>query len=770
MEDRELLRQYVAGSEAAFAEIARRHASLVHSAALRQVRGPAEAEDVTQAVFILLARKAPQLREDVILSAWLFKAVRWVAGTQRRAEARRRERERKAITMREETRPSSSVELQPDRWDDIAPLLDEGINRLSERYRVPLLLRFFEGRSFEEVARRLGLSEACVRQRVTRALAKLREFLSSRRVEVTSAVLAGGLVSGAVKAAPAGVIVSAAAAPTVLAGPAALLAHGVLGASTLLRAKVLAVLTSLLALASGVATVVTVQLQAAQPQRLPPTARALTALAPNTTAAPRPVKRLVLPRPTIGRQIGQAPPAGTVIDLHGSPLAGANVMLVTPRRPLTINDPQGFGGLRMITSGDGSFAFPAQEREWQIVVVHADGYAFAERASGNTHRPLQLQPWARVSGTVWSEDKPVAFAHVRLASWTASPSWQRQSVFQSESASTDANGHFAFTHVMPGPLFVARQWTGRIECLANYALDRAEAGKVTSVDIGRGGVTIVGRVKFDRISAEQTNPATRPALNYTGRLTRRTPPVFPSPPAGLTDRQLHHFYREWERSETGRETFHAQLTDQFPISPDGTFRLASVQPGAYVLTLVTYGQSDEHGIEVTTSADCDVTVPPAAALHGSTAVADLGTLTLRPAASVTIGRLQPPISIPHSGDSAAFELGHPLGRPVLLYFWDQRHLDEQEISRIRAWASGGHLAVIGINAADDQREAATAAAAHGMDWPQVHVANLGPGAADRFTPGETLLLNSNQVIVARHSPRDKTDAVSDALRAMGISP
>src|SRR6266404_830956 len=98
--DLELLRAYAAnGSDDAFRTVLERYVGLVHSAALRQVRNPQLAEEVTQAVFIVLARKAASLRSGTVLAGWLFRTTRFVAARAVRDEQRRQRREQEAAFM-----------------------------------------------------------------------------------------------------------------------------------------------------------------------------------------------------------------------------------------------------------------------------------------------------------------------------------------------------------------------------------------------------------------------------------------------------------------------------------------------------------------------------------------------------------------------------------------------------------------------------------------------------------------------------------------------
>ena len=201
--DHELLRRYAeTGDETSFAELVRRHVSLVYSAALRQVNGDAHlAQDVTQLVFADFARKAGALALHRVLAGWLFTSTRYAAAKLVRGAQRRRAREAEAELMQEIVHDDRAN--APD-WAKVQPVLDAALAELGETDRTAVLLRFFEGRDFAGVGARLGLSDNTARMRVERAMEKLRVALDRRGVTSTTAALALALGNQAVVAAPAG--------------------------------------------------------------------------------------------------------------------------------------------------------------------------------------------------------------------------------------------------------------------------------------------------------------------------------------------------------------------------------------------------------------------------------------------------------------------------------------------------------------------------------------------------------------------------------------
>jgi uncharacterized protein (TIGR03435 family) len=198
--DFELIREYVrAGSEAAFTELVSRHINFVYSAALRQVRHPHLAQEVAQAVFLLLARKASKIRETTLLAAWLFRTTRFVALTQIRSASRRLRYEKEA-QMPAGDEPSHPGEL----WAQVSPRLDGALSKLGETDRRAILLRFFESKNLAEVGSLLGLKEDTARKRIDRALLKLQRHFRAQGITSTNTIL-GDLISvHGVEDAPAG--------------------------------------------------------------------------------------------------------------------------------------------------------------------------------------------------------------------------------------------------------------------------------------------------------------------------------------------------------------------------------------------------------------------------------------------------------------------------------------------------------------------------------------------------------------------------------------
>jgi RNA polymerase sigma factor (sigma-70 family) len=196
-DDMDLVREYAARqSEQAFEALVFRHVNLVYSSALRQANDPHLAEEITQAVFILLARKAGALGSGTILPSWLHRTACFVAADALKAGRRRAQREKEAH-MQLLNEPESDV------WQDISPLLDNAIAGLNEKDRHAIVLRYFQNKSLQEISAAIGVSEDAAKKRVNRALEKLQKFFSKRGVSSTTAAIAAAIYANSIQAAPA---------------------------------------------------------------------------------------------------------------------------------------------------------------------------------------------------------------------------------------------------------------------------------------------------------------------------------------------------------------------------------------------------------------------------------------------------------------------------------------------------------------------------------------------------------------------------------------
>jgi cobalt-zinc-cadmium efflux system membrane fusion protein len=305
LSDAQLLARFVAErDEAAFELLVWRHAALVWQAARRLLGRPEDVEDVFQATFLTLARQASAVRRPGALAAWLYR-VAYRAALRTRVAARR------------SPAGNSVAELPaPETADEAArrelrPLLDEEINRLPEKYRVPVVLCYLEGRTLEEAARLLGCPRGTVSSRLAGARERLRGRLTRRGLAPSAtlpALLApakagtAGVPAALVRrTAEAGVLFgSGQAAGGAVTPAAAALAKGVLRTMWLTKVRVVAVVALGLVAAGAAAGVLSGRTRAEKPDPAP-----APVLIPGTPSALR-LPPDVLPR--LGLQAAEVKP------------------------------------------------------------------------------------------------------------------------------------------------------------------------------------------------------------------------------------------------------------------------------------------------------------------------------------------------------------------------------------------------------------------------------------------------------------------------------
>jgi RNA polymerase sigma factor (sigma-70 family) len=189
--DGELLARFVARrDEEAFAALLSKHGPMVLGVGRRVLGHEQDAEDVYQATFLVLARKAGSVRKRDAVASWLHGVAHRLALKARGQAASRRAHERNAAGMRAE------VDGTPRAWLDFEAALDGALLRLPEQHRAALILCYLEGLSHEEAARRLGCAVGTVGSWVARGRNQLRAALAGQGIALTAGALATALVAG----------------------------------------------------------------------------------------------------------------------------------------------------------------------------------------------------------------------------------------------------------------------------------------------------------------------------------------------------------------------------------------------------------------------------------------------------------------------------------------------------------------------------------------------------------------------------------------------
>jgi RNA polymerase sigma-70 factor (ECF subfamily) len=178
--------------EYAFELLVRRHGPMVLGVCRRILGNDHDAEDAFQATFLVLVRRGDRVRPRSQVGNWLYGVAYRTASELRRAAARRRWREAQVMPR---TQPAEDV------WAEVRPLLDGELNRLPDRYRMPLVLCDLEGMTRKEAARQLGWAEGTVSSRLSRGRELLARRLKRYGLSFSGVTLAGALSEGAATAA-----------------------------------------------------------------------------------------------------------------------------------------------------------------------------------------------------------------------------------------------------------------------------------------------------------------------------------------------------------------------------------------------------------------------------------------------------------------------------------------------------------------------------------------------------------------------------------------
>src|SRR5262245_21383476 len=174
-------------NEAAFRLLLSRHGPMVLGVCRRVLSDAHTAEDAFQATFLVLVRRAASIRKQPSLGSWLHGVARRIAVRARAQATAQRQRERRVADM------ARSGPLDDLTWQELRSVLDEEIGHLPEKYRAPMVLCYFEGKSYDEAAHALGWPKSSLASRLARGRELLRAGLSRRGLTLSAATLATAL-------------------------------------------------------------------------------------------------------------------------------------------------------------------------------------------------------------------------------------------------------------------------------------------------------------------------------------------------------------------------------------------------------------------------------------------------------------------------------------------------------------------------------------------------------------------------------------------------
>jgi RNA polymerase sigma factor (sigma-70 family) len=593
--DGQLLQRFVRNrEEAAFAALVERHGALVLGVCRRVLHHTQDAEDAFQATFLILARKAGSIRNPESVGSWLY-GVAFHLATEAKARAKcRRTHERKAQDM------APAEPLADKAWTELRPILDEELHRLPEKYRLPLVLCYFQGKSNREAAAALGWPLGSMSRRLSRARELLRENLTRRGVTLSGSALATLLATKTGAAAPAlsllhatikaGLLFAAGRGVAGIASAPALgLAQGVLHAMTRTKFKI----ATALVLTLGLVILGALTRLAAGPQQDKAPAAQPGGAEANTKGA-RSASKGTPPQQAKEKMTI----TGRVLDAGGKPVAGAAVAVLARARYANRLS-SSYSSLQILgkTKADAKGRFrlvvtrSARQPEDELVVLagnpgHGLGPVRLTTGAKKLRADIRLPREQVLRGRLVDlQGKPAAGVHVRLTrilgrlprkSWvylTFDPVLKDQPPWP-KAAVTDAQGRFRISGLGP-------DWTVSLDTehdrFARHLFEIKSADRKGGKEIRRSlapARTIEGTVTYADIKKPIPNARlvfnsqkSRLELNPTLKLEARADArgrfhinpyagnyltVGAYPPAGAPYLQLHKGI-EWPRADVVKQ-------------------------------------------------------------------------------------------------------------------------------------------------------------------------------------------------------------------------
>ncbi len=504
--DGELLRRYTADDDQeAFAALVRRHANLVSGVCRRALSSATDAEDATQAVFVVLARKAAGGRWQPSIANWLYATARKVSRDARVAAQRRTRREGKA--GKPEAVPP--VDLMTGR--ELLAALDDELDRLPAIYREPLVLCYLEGLGRDDAATRLGVPAGTVKTRLERGRKKLADALTKRGVALGAGLLALAATSPAGASPPRlldSILAAAGGSPS---ASVAALARGV--AVSTWKSKAILAVTAVVA-----ASVLGLGMRSTEVGA--------------TDKPPLKAEKGDEPKPATKVEAKAGTVTGTVVGPDGKPVAGAAIR--TEKEPdlmqslvRLVTAKPGIDELAT-TDADGRFTAkvdsqPAGTPDYRLLVATKPGFGPDWiKASEIGDGPVSLKLVADdgpVKGTVTDlEGKPVPKAKVSVKGVAATPTGDLGKVWEEwprgPNMALRAAGKELWSPTLAGlPESVIADADGKFE-IKGVGRGRLVALTVEGTGIETAGIRVVTDPRFDPKKVEQPNEKTMPGGGF----------------------------------------------------------------------------------------------------------------------------------------------------------------------------------------------------------------------------------------------------------------
>jgi beta-lactamase regulating signal transducer with metallopeptidase domain len=472
---------------------------------------------------------------------------------------------------------------------------------------------------------------------------------------------------------------------------------------------------------------------------------------------------------------------GTLTGVDGKPLAGADVVLCTPRQGAYLRNGQAESHTDAPTfksDAAGKFRLPPQTGPYTLAIVHERGYAEVPAEQFAKSPAIVVQPWGRVEGTLRVGSKPQANATLAVNRYDragAGPNAPR--IYHDVKTTSDENGRFVFARVAPGEAQVAVE-VKLSENTTGYSQSTkidVKAGQTVTVAIGGQGRPVVGRVDVPaelkgKVNWAYANSSVMTKVDF--KMPKR-----PDNWVDMTIADRQKWHEDWMKSPEGVAMQKRQQDAKHfaaRITGDGTFRIEDVPAGTYTFNmhLTDASSPNKFGGEPLAHANHEFVVPEIPGGQSDEPF-DVGAIPLKVIRTLKVGEPVPALEV-KSLDGKPLKLADFRGKHVLVYFWMSDYPPTTaEAPKLKeahaALAKDGRLEFLGLNADEDAATAKKFVEKHQLTWPQGHLGEWGKSDVPQQWGVRSIpsiyLVGPDGMLLAKQLPLDGlTQAVRSAMK------